>query len=619
MCIRDSFDIDMPDTQFIFGYAVDASWVPPTTKPVTDPDVDFPPEANCFEPYKITTSVYPYDGPYGMTDLGGYEVIYASVYDYQGESSHQAPVIECPELFDGASTMLYNGFGPGYSDWRLVIKNANYAPAGTYKLLIKVTDNENATAPEWLDLSAYYVREVTVIEHPHGWARTWGGTSADEGSAVAVDEDNNIYVTGCFYDTVDFDPGPDTDIHTSNGISDIFVSKFNPLGDHLWTKTWGGASLDQGMGIVVDFDGYVYVTGFFRADTDFDPGVGTDIHEGSGAFLSKLDTDGNFIWAKTWGKTTGPSSDVGLDVRLNMSAVQVFVVGYFDGTVDFDPGSGTTNLVSNGSTDVFITCFTYEGGFCWARGWGGTEGDTGFAVNTYPYPDLYVVGFFSGSVDFDPGAGSDIQSGVNDAFLSKFNQDGDYAWTKVWGGTGYDFACGVETSGSYIYVAGSFEETVDFDPGTGIHNKTSAGASDAYLSFFYHDGSFASVKTWGSIGEDFARDVSTSGDFIVYVTGWFEDTVDFDPGAGSATVISAGLNDVFLSKFVSDDFEWVRTWGGIGQDRGISACWDWLGMTYVTGFFADTVDFNPGPDVDDHISNGVLDVFLSKIPYNGYW
>jgi len=88
---------------------------------------------------------------------------------------------------------------------------------------------------------------------------------------MAVDASGNAYVTGWYGGTTDFDPGPGEDWHTSNGAWDIFLSKFDSAGSVLWAKTWGGTGLEQGWGAAVDGSGNSYVTGFFEGTVDFDP------------------------------------------------------------------------------------------------------------------------------------------------------------------------------------------------------------------------------------------------------------------------------------------------------------------------------------------------------------
>ena len=126
----------------------------------------------------------------------------------------------------------------------------------------------------------------------YSWTKTMGGESGDYGRSAAVDGSGNVYVTGYFFGTADFDPGPDTDDHTSVGGNDIFLTKINPDGTYGWTKTMGGAGNDSGHSAAVDGSGNVYVAGYFQGTADFDPGPDTDDHtsvDGSAdIFLTKF-------------------------------------------------------------------------------------------------------------------------------------------------------------------------------------------------------------------------------------------------------------------------------------------------------------------------------------------
>jgi len=155
------YQLDMPDTGFYFNYCVDASWAPPTTKPVTNPMTDFPPEANCPEPWKIAVTENPVDG--GLHELGGETVLVIDVYDWQGKTSHAAPVVECPELFNDTVPATWVSDGTGFSEFEATITNSKHAGIGEYEVLISVVDNENATAPDWLDLTAYQIISVGVV------------------------------------------------------------------------------------------------------------------------------------------------------------------------------------------------------------------------------------------------------------------------------------------------------------------------------------------------------------------------------------------------------------------------------------------------------------------------
>jgi hypothetical protein len=388
------------------------------------------------------------------------------------------------------------------------------------------------------------------------WAKTWGADLDDYGRGVAVDGSGGIYVTGYFMGTVDFDPGLGTDNHGSGGTQDVFLSKFDSSGSFVWAKTWGAGSSDQGFGIATDKSNNIYVTGAFTGTVDFDPGTGTDWHSmvgGYDAFLSKFNSSGGFTWARTWGDT---GLDEGCGVTTDISG-NVYVTGFFDGTVDFDPSSGEDKHTSNGNSDVFLSKFNSSGSFTWARTWGGsaTAYDYSFGVATDGLANVYVSGNYSGTCDFDPGLPEVkfTSNGSMDVFLSKFDPSGTFIWVKVWGaGSGaldQGHRVAVDASDN-VYVTGSFEGTVDFNPGTGSDPHISKGGYDAFLSSFDSSGGFLWVKTWGAGSADEGYGVAVDGTANVYVTGYFTGTVDFDPGTGEDWHASNGGKDAFLSKFL---------------------------------------------------------------------
>ena len=135
------------------------------------------------------------------------------------------------------------------------------------------------------------------------WARQIGGTLNDEGYAVAVDASGNVYTTGYFNGTVDFDPGPGTANLTSNGAEDIFITKMNASGNIVWAKNMGGATAEYGRSIAVDASGNIYCTGSFTGTGDFDPGPSTYNLTSAGSsdiFICKLSSSGDLLWAQRY-------------------------------------------------------------------------------------------------------------------------------------------------------------------------------------------------------------------------------------------------------------------------------------------------------------------------------
>jgi hypothetical protein len=612
-----TFQIREP-SPLVFGYAVDANWEPPITKPVVDPMTDFSLSANCPEAWQISVSQEPVGD--GLTDSGGSTILTIDVYDWQGKDDAHPVVVECPGLFDGQMNPTWKQDGAGFTTYEVTVENSKVASQGQYRCLISKEAAENDSSDPWLDLTAYQVLELDVMGENY-WARTWGGADYDWGRSVAVDTSGSTYVTGYFMGTVDFDPAAaGVDDHTSNGNPDIFLSKFDSSGIFQWARTWGGTLSQFGYGVAVDGSGNVYVTGSYRGTVDFDPdAAGVDEHTSNGGddiFLSKFDTSGDFQWAYTWSGTGWNESGncVAVDVAGN-----VHVTGVFTGTADFDPGSGVDSHTSNGSTDIFITRFDASGDFQWARTWGGMAWQYGYGVDVDSSGNAYVAGTFYDVVDFDPGGGVDIHASIlDDIFLSKFDSSGSFQWARTWGGAYYDEGSGVvaDESGN-AYVIGDFSGLVDFDPGTGVDNHYFDGTG-VFLSKFDPSGNFSWAKTWDA---NEGHGVALDGSGNIYVTGYYWFTTDFDPGTGDDSHTSNDFSDdIFLSKFDSSgNFQWATTWGGRDQDEGFDVAADSSGNAYVTGYFAGNVDFNPGTASDEHISFEDDDVFLSKFDPNGNW
>jgi len=185
------------------------------------------------------------------------------------------------------------------------------------------------------------------------FAKSFGGTGADQGYYLSLDDNGNIYTTGWFNTTVDFDPGTEVHNLTSNGGFDIFISKLDQDGNFIFTKSFGGTGADQGYSLSLDDNGNIYTTGGFSTTVDFDPSAEVYNLTSNGTqdvFISKLDKDGNFIFAKGFG---GTGTDVGNSLSLDDNG-NIYTTGYFNNTADFNPNSGTYELTSAGGSDIFL-------------------------------------------------------------------------------------------------------------------------------------------------------------------------------------------------------------------------------------------------------------------------
>jgi hypothetical protein len=385
------------------------------------------------------------------------------------------------------------------------------------------------------------------------WAKSAGGIDSDAGTSAAVDQAGNVYITGLFWGTADFDPGPGTFNLTSLGSYDLFILKLDASGNFVWAKSIGGADGDYGNALTLDPSGFLYVAGTFEGTVDFDPGPGVYnliASQGNELFLLKLDATGNFVWAK---QTEG-SMDINVSSVVVDGSGNICFTGNFQGSVDLDGGPGTLLLTSAGADDVFASKYNSSGDVVWAKSIGGTSFDYGFSMAVDTSGNVYTTGSFKETVDFDPGAGTNVLTSFNaseDIFILKLDASGDFLWAAQMGGISTDRPSSIAINTSGIYSTGFFSETSDFDPGTGTVTLTSNGSLDIYVLKLDFSGTFAWVQQMGGSQADIGYAIAAETGAVLS-TGNFREMVDFDPTPGIFDLTSAGLDDVFVQK-LSDD------------------------------------------------------------------
>jgi len=448
------------------------------------------------------------------------------------------------------------------------------------------------------------------------WANSMKGSADDVGNSVTVDAAGNVYTTGFFQGTVDFDPGANVFNLISAGAEDIFVSKLDASGNFVWAKNLGGTSSDNGSSIAVDANGNVYTTGWFGGIADFDPGSGVTNLVSLGfkdIFVSKLDVSGNFVWAKSIG---GTGNEIGSSIVLDATG-NVITTGYFEGTVDFDPNAGVSNLTSVANFDIFISKLSTAGNFVWAKSIGDVSFETGNSVTVDATGNVYTTGYFDGTVDFDPGAGvSNLTSSGADVFVSKLDATGNYVWAVNLGGTGDEYGNSIAVDGTgNVYTTGSFQGTCDFEPGSGITVLNSSGSDDIFVSKLDAAGTYVWAAKLGGTLDGYGTSIQVDGSGNVYTSGYYTGTVDFDPDfAGTVNLTSIAMEDLYISKLNSaGNYVWAVSMGGSQADAAQSVKVDGSGNIYSTGYFNGTVDFDPGAGTVNLSSGGLADIFVHKM------
>jgi hypothetical protein len=385
-----------------------------------------------------------------------------------------------------------------------------------------------------------------------------------------------------------------------------------------WARNIGGA---RGDNVKVDAAGNVYTTGYFGGVADFDPGPATFYLTADGgaddAYVSKLDINGNFLWAVQLG---GSNINYNFSVDVDGSG-NVYSVGYFAGTVDFDPGPGVFNLTAIGQYDVSVSKLDANGNFVWAKNIGGANSDLAFSVLIDQSNNVCITGNFIGVVDFDPGpdvANLDANGVFPECFILRLDANGNFIWAKeIDGYYGQGNTITKDVAGN-LYVCGEFNQTVDLDPGPGLYNVTSAGAADGFVIKLDPTGNFIWGRSFGGPGSQSCESVKTDAAGNVYITGAFPLTVDFDPGAAVFNITAVGASDAYLLKLdAAGNFVWAKAFVGSDADNANDLAVDALGNIYVTGLFQATTDFDPGPAVYNLTSLGSNDIYIVKLDAAG--
>jgi hypothetical protein len=396
----------------------------------------------------------------------------------------------------------------------------------------------------------------------------------------------------------------------------------------------------------------LYIAGSFSGTVDFNPvgPVHTNLTaNGQDAFLCKYDKDGNFLWVRTWGSNgQDRAGTLAVDGSNN-----VYVIGVFNGTVDFHALGPQTNHTAAGQ-DAYLCKFD-EGGTChWVRTWGGSLGEDGYCVALDSAGFVYCAGDFSSTTfDFNPlGPEHDWHTNAFpvggysfDCWLCKWSPDGDFQWGKTWGGNGYDDCCTVTVDGLGNVFAGGFlgstSNTCDFNTNTNLlhtarilnANPPGGSVTDVFLSKFDTHGVWQWAIAWGSTNYEGTPLLCADGQGSVYASGYFgldlihpnntalHDTVDFNPSGVASNLTSNGAGDAYLCKYDSGGaLKWAKTFGGDCDEQPCLVIVDRLGCVYLSGVFKSMpCDFDPGPGVSNLWSHGANanDIFFSKFNANG--
>ena len=346
------------------------------------------------------------------------------------------------------------------------------------------------------------------------WAKRAGGLYSDFGSGIAVDSQDNVFVTGSFQVKADF--GKST--HTGVGKSDIFIAKLNSAGNWLWSKSAGSKQNDGGSDIAVDHEGSVFVVGSFGGLLEFGGMKITPKQKNGDVFIAKLTADSRLLWIRQVEGKSGPR--LALD-----QAGNAFITGAFASSIRF----GHLVLKAAGEGDVFVSKLSGKGEWLWAKSTTSKKYAVATSIAVGPNGNVAIAGVFLGVVHFGTitlksRGYSSTQNFAPDAFVAKLNSKGEWVWVRSAGSKESD---GVEDvivdKQENVFLTGYFFDSAEFG-GTRLSSK---GGSDIFLSKLDRNGKWLWSKRAGSLENDHGYCVALGQKSHLITAGGFEDKADF--------------------------------------------------------------------------------------------
>ncbi|MEL6812078.1 MAG: T9SS type A sorting domain-containing protein [Bacteroidota bacterium] len=323
-------------------------------------------------------------------------------------------------------------------------------------------------------------------------------------------------------------------------------------------------------------------------------------------------------WIKTIG---GTDHDVPTQL-ITDSQGNVYNFGYFNETVDFDPGPEVFELTSSSFSDPYLLKLDAEGDFVWARSFPFVQDFSSeeFDIKIDEDDNITVVITYYNTLELDPGTPPLQAVGQNDFAIAKFDPDGNLLWHYSIGSSGREYATHIlNTQNNETLILGWFDSSLDFNPQGNPEVLSPIGDIDFYILKLDNDGNFIWVKQLGTSNGTISGLALAERNNLLSISGHFNGTVDFDPGTSSFILDGGEFDDGFTLKLDADgEFVWATQF----ENEAIAALriWDtaidYEENVYISGRMHEPIDFNPGPSsfIIDPIN---VDGFVVKLSPNG--
>ncbi|MBL1280920.1 MAG: gliding motility-associated C-terminal domain-containing protein [Fluviicola sp.] len=468
-----------------------------------------------------------------------------------------------------------------------------------------------------LFISSLFLSSNIAHSQSFEWLIKAGGVKSDKSSTIVVDDAGNSYVTGYYNEIADFGPF-NTGFSYANS-KEVFVAKVDPNGNYLWVRNGTNYYDDRGLGLCLDPQGNVYVTGtvwggvVWGSLSVYNTSSYTDQ-----IFVLKLDSNGNEIWLKNAGVDAATgfpyNDDHGLDL-ISDSQGNIFVTGFLSNADVVDHPATFDAIQFNmpaGDSLAFVAKLDNNGNWQWVETFEGIYNHRDNAIGIDDNGDVYVTGGFKGTKTF--GSTTITSSGSQDIYVVKYSNNGFFLYVAQAGGILKDRGDAITYGNDgYMYVTGEFRDVCNFGPSLALDNYGGPNGRDVFVAKMTKDGQWVWVNQAGSTkGSDRGTAICANNQGNIFVSGQYRGNASF---GGIQVSSGTDTTQVFVAAIDTlGTWRWVLEGGGPDFDRGTYVAVDTSCNLYFTGYFKQSIELGgPGLGALSLTSSGHNDIFISKI------
>lgn len=377
------------------------------------------------------------------------------------------------------------------------------------------------------------------------WINKIGGPNIEIKPQFAIDDNNNIIITGAFKDTCYFNKEKNNFLYSEDDY-DVFIAKYDADGNFMWAKTLAGNKAFQTTrDIDVDVNNdFVFSIGYKDSVNIFDT-VFAGRSGVENSIIGKLNSNGEKIWFKNIISTADGSF-----TSVSAHDESYYFTGTFIDTLFLD----NKTLSETASTqDLFLYKTDNNGIEKWVRRTYGNGNDFSGTSTRDNYDNIYYTGYFNSTTLSGDSTASltshDLQNkGNSDIFIFKYNTNGNLLWSKSYGDIRDERTTTIYEMNNILYITGWFENQIVF--GNDTLNSSGDGDYDFFIGTFDTDGNklrAVGLETKGEQKTDYGAAISVNENNDVFISGYFQsDTVI----VGDSIYARVGSNDIFIARYL---------------------------------------------------------------------